>query len=425
MSSRRHFLMGGLGAVAAVGGAGGPAGAEDPLPRTGPAVRELAPFDDQVLGYMRKHRIVGGAVAVVRDGRLLLARGYGHADREARTPVQPASLFRVASVSKPLTGMAVLAAIEDGLGRLSLGTPAFPYLGLKPLLKDGGEPDPRLMRITVEQLLHHSGGWDRARGGDLMFQHFRAAQDLGVPSPPDHRSLIRWAMGRPLDFDPGSRYAYSNFGYCVLGRVLEKATGKGYEEFVRSRLLTPMGARRMRIGAARRREKLPEEVCYYDAEGRKGRNIHSGDPDREVPLPYTLSPWLMDAHGGWVASAVDLARVVTRLDSPGVRPVLKPASLTQLFGPPPAPVARASDGRLEDVYYGCGWQVRRAARGLNYWHVGGMDGTTSILVRLANGHTWAAVFNTRAPGGELDGILHEAAGAVTTWPRHDLFSEFS
>ncbi len=425
MNSRRHFLVGSLGAAVVAGSALRTAAAAEPLPRTGPSVRELSPFDDQVLGYMRKHRIVGGAVAVVREGRLLLARGYGHADREARTPVQPTSLFRVASVSKPLTGMAVLAAIEDGVGQLSLDTVAFPYLGLEPFLKNGDILDPRLMRITVEQLLHHSGGWDRSRSGDLMFQHFHAARDLGIPSPPDHRSLIRWAMGRPLDFDPGSRYAYSNFGYCVLGRVLEKATGKGYEEYVRSRLLIPMGAPKMRIGRARRQEKLPAEVSYYDAEDRKGRNIHSGDPEREVPLPYTLSPALMDAHGGWVASAVDLARVVTKLDYPGDRPVLKASSLQQLFGPPPAPLARASDGRLEDVYYGCGWQVRRAARGINYWHVGGMDGTTSILVRLATGLSWAAVFNTRAPGGELDGILHEAAGAVTTWPRHDLFSEFS
>lgn len=392
---------------------------------SGPDVPPLAAFDRHVRAYMARHKIPGGAVAVARDGRLVLARGYGWLDLESRAPVEPTSLFRVASVSKPITGMALAALLAETRQGLTPDTLAFPLLGLKPYVKRGAEADPRIGRITIRHLLNHSAGWDRSLSGDLMFKHHQMARDLRIPSPPDHASLIRWGIGQPLDHDPGTRYAYSNFGYCVLGRIIEHATGKSYEEFVRERFLTPLGITRMRIGGGRRSERLPGEAVYYQPEGGKVRNVHSRDPERQVPAPYGFAtPVTMDAHGGWVASAVDLVRLTVALDYPPSRPFLSAAAREAMLARPPAPLGRDEAGQPAETYYAYGWNVRPKEGGVNHWHAGGMPGTSSILVRLARGLVWAAVFNTRPGDADLDGMLQAACREVEAWPGHDLFPQF-
>ena len=80
-------------------------------------------------------------------------------------------------------------------------------------------------RITTRHLLQHTGGWDRDKSFDPMFRPREISRTLGVASPPGPRDILRYRLGQPFEFDPGTRYAYSNFGYCVLGRVIEKVTG--------------------------------------------------------------------------------------------------------------------------------------------------------------------------------------------------------
>jgi N-acyl-D-amino-acid deacylase len=395
---------------------------------TGICPPELASFDAVMLEHMQKHALPGGALAVVREGRLVLARGYGFADREAGERVQPTSLFRLASVSKPVTGVALMLALQEGRQGLTAETRLFPCLGLKPFLKPGAQPDRRLDRITLLQVLHHSGGWDRARSGDPMFKHFEVARDMGIASPPDHASLIRWVMGQPLDFDPGTREAYSNFGYCVLGRVIEKASGQSYEAFVRARVLRPLGITAMRIGRGRRSERFPGEVVYYAAKDDRIPNVFSGDAEREVPRAYGFaSPVTMDAHGGWIGSAIDLMRFVTGFDGLRGRGLLTPAMRSLMLARPAPPLGLTPEGRPADAYYACGWSVRPVSEqgGANIWHMGGMAGTSSILVRLANGTCWAALFNRDAGGDELDGMLHRGAHGVHSWPAGDLFPRFA
>src|SRR5439155_13454828 len=112
--------------------------------------------------------------------------------------------------------------------------------------------DPRLSEVTVRHLLQHSGGWNREKSGDPMFKAAEISSELGVPSPPSSLNIIRYMMGRPLDVDPGTRYAYSNFGYCVLGRILEQRSGESYENYVKKQVLGPMGITRMTLGRAAR-----------------------------------------------------------------------------------------------------------------------------------------------------------------------------
>lgn len=396
---------------------GGPRTTMHALPTTGTYLPALGSFDETILTYMEAQHIPGAALAIVKDGRLIYARGFGYANREEREPATPTSLFRLASVSKPITAVAIMTLVQAG--KLKLETPVFPLLGLRPFLLPGQTQDPRLDSITVRQLLEHSGGWDSAKSGDIMFKHFQIAAEMNIASPPDHASLIRWAMGRPLDFAPGAQFAYSNFGYCVLGRVIEKVSGLSYEKYVQTKVLAPADIHTMRIGMGRRSERFPQEVCYYDPESQTDRSVFSADGDAAVPMPYAFaSPQTMDAHGGWIASAVDIAHFMAKLDVPGEQPLLSPASVATMFARPEPPLGLDPAGAPSAAYYALGWQVRPVGHDdkANTWHNGGMPGTSTLMVRLANGLSWVVLFNSRADGA-IDGLLHKAAARVKEWPR--------
>jgi CubicO group peptidase (beta-lactamase class C family) len=362
-------------------------------------------FDAAMTAFMGKSGAPGGALAVVKDGRLAFAKGYGLADVDERTAAEPTSLFRIASLSKPITAVAVLALAQKG--KLDLDGRAFALLELKPAEKG----DPRLAEITVRHLLHHSAGWDRDRSGDPMFQSIEIAEAQGSAPPADARAIIRWMMGRPLDFDPGARHAYSNFGYCVLGRILEKVSGESYESHVKKAVLEPMGITRMRLGRSLLQDRAKDEARYAQPDAKAARSVFGGG--RDVPWPYGgFCLEAMDAHGGWIASAVDLVRFASSLDK-----VLDAKSIDTLFERPPGL-------KPAPAYYACGWMVRPVGDrgGMNAWHSGSLPGTHSLLVRRHDGLVWAALFNQRSKGdGEIELALHAAADAVTEWPKEDLF----
>ena len=379
-------------------------------PVTGPADPLLAPFDEMMLDFLDKHQVPGAALAVAKDGRLVYARGFGYADPDAKTPVRPRSKFRIASVSKPITAAAVLRLVAAG--KLTLDTPAFDLLGLTP--PPGTTPDPRLKKVTVRQLLQHTGGWDKAQSFDPMFRPLQIAKAVGVPPPAGPTAVVRYMLGQPLDFDPGTRYAYSNFGYCVLGRVVEKVSGKSYADYTRAALLSPLGMVDTQLGKTL--TPLKGEVRYVDPKGRTAPAVVGPKLGEPVPLPY--GAWYleaMDAHGGWVSSAVELVRFAAAFDRPGV---VSADGLRESFA---RPAGLKDDG---PVYYGLGWQVREVdGRGaVNAWHAGALDGTGSLLVRRHDGLCWAVLFNARtAPDGTsltglIDPLLHQAAGRVTRWP---------
>ena len=251
-SGPRWLLLVVLTCVAAFPGHAEPAGRSLP---------GLEPFDTTMEALLRDWEIPGGALAVAKDGRLLLARGYGLADRARNEAVQPTSKFRLGSLSKTITAVAVLKLVEDG--QLKLDDKVLPLLGER-----GPRPnairDVRVHDITVRHLLQHSAGFDRAQSGDVVFAPHAvdATRRQGAPMPPSCETVMRDTLERNLDFAPGQRHAYSNVGYCILGRVIERASGVGYEAFVRERVLVPASAARLTLG--RTLETAADEVTYYD-----------------------------------------------------------------------------------------------------------------------------------------------------------------
>jgi CubicO group peptidase (beta-lactamase class C family) len=383
----------------------------------------FASFDNAMEQFMAAKNIPGGALSVVKDKRLVYARGYGWANQEKRLPVNPRSLFRIASISKPFTAVAILKFVEQK--KLTLNQRALDFIDLSPILGPDAQPDPRWQQITVRHLLQHTGGFDRDKSFDPMFRPGTIARAAQVKAPANTSAIVRYMLGQPLDFTPGTSYAYSNFGYCLLGRIIEKVSGQPYETFVKQTVLSPIGIRNMRLG--RTIQPFPDEVVYYD-HGAPGNSVFP-DVTGKVASPYgSFYLEAMDAHGGWIASAVDLARFAAALHDPNLCPLLKTETLKTMHAPPAPPVSRQPDGKLNPAYYGCGWSVRPVGKDgkANVWHNGKLDGTSTLLVRRWDGLSWAALFNSRVDGSfEIDAELHRAADAVKAWPSENLFSTFA
>ncbi len=384
-------------------------------------------FDRLIPQLMSKWNIPGGAIAIAKGDKLVFATAYGLANREQAQPVQPDSLFRIASVSKPFTAVGILKLLEEG--KLSLDDQAFRILGDR-YSSPKDKSDPRLLTVTIRQLLYHSGGWDTEKSGDPLGDFREAARSLGVPLPVSSSDMIRYVAGRKLDFDPGTRHAYSNFGYCLLGRVIERVSGESYEEYIRTHLLKPIGITRMRIGRTLREQRFPGEVCYYPAAG-----VPPAQSAIKLDGPKVLRPYgsfyleAMDSHGGWIASAIDLVRFLLSVEGNGAHAgLLKPETIALMTERPSPPLWVNTP-----IYYGMGWNFRPVKSGLIWSHSGALAGSSmALVVKSPNGFSWAALFNS-IPSSipEIESLLVEwdqriwqAMHEVTQWPEVDLFPQY-
>jgi CubicO group peptidase (beta-lactamase class C family) len=348
------------------------------LPVSGPPVPKLAAFDTAMLKMLRDKGVRSASLAVSRNGKTVLAHGYGFRDRSRTLPTTPETPFRFASDIKPITAATVrLMLAERQAGKALLGgdDKAFALIGYAPTA--GG--DARLKDVTINHLLAHTGGWDRgAAKYDPMFDVVAIAQSQGVAPPAGPAHVIKHMMGQPLQHAPGAKSAYSNFGYCVLGRVIEKKSGRGYVEEVRRRLATPLGMSSLKLGRTLPRFRDPAEP-FYDSPGfavnvfdPKGAQVPSADGGFHLEA--------MDAHGGMIASAPDLVKFLQRY---------------WISGQPRTP----------------------GGTGQSWTHTGKLDGTFAIVRQLPNGVEYAALFNRRTEDdagmiATLDGV----AKGIADWP---------
>ena len=198
---------------------------------------------------------------------------------------------------------------------------------------------------------------------------------------------------------PGTNYAYSNFGYSILGRVIEKLTGQPYADAVKSLILAPAGISAMRIGGNTLAERMPNEVMYTG----------------QGASPYAFNLARMDAHGGWIASAVDLAKFLVRVDGGAVK--------TDLLSP--GALAAMGTASPTNTGYARGWSTN----GPNWWHTGGLPGTGAEMGRITSHgrYNFVILTNSQAAGNfsaDLDKLFWDARTATTRWPAYDLFAAF-
>lgn len=379
---------------------------------------QATPFDQAIIRIMTEQELVGAAIAVTRNSKLVYARGFGYADIASKTPVQPTSGFRIASISKPITSVAILQLVQQR--KLRLDDLIIDVVGIEPFLDDGVEIDRRMRKVTIRHLLNHTAGWLRETDPMGSANQRRVTSKLGLESGelrPKH--MVRYMLGQKLDFEPGTKMVYSNLGYCFLGRVVESVSGLSYEKYVQRNVFAPIGITSAYIG---KRKSFENEVTYYHRDSADGKLVDGGEH---------VAVEIYESHGGWVISMVDLARLAGALDTPKRSRILSQEAIEAMFSRPIGPVGVSDTGNAKMSYYGLGWEVRLNDEGRTTWHSGSLHiGTSSMLYRRRDGMTWAIAFNTRdgKGGAKLrDAIqthLHKAADVVKTArisPRLDLF----
>ncbi len=368
-------------------------------------------MDKTISDFLKRYQIKGASVAVTKDGRLVYAKGFGYANEEEGEVVEPGHVFRLASVSKLITAIAVMRLEEEG--KLDLDDRVF---GPGGLLKDSlylGYKDPRVEDITVRHLLVHKAGWSRYYG-DPMFMPHVVARRMNVDLPVQAEDVIRYTLlNRKLNYRPGTRYSYSNLGYAVLGEIIEEVTGMDYEDYVQISLLQPLGIRGMQIGRGYYEDRAPREVKYYEVSG--NQNVLAFDSrDQYVPRVYGGNDIeLLGAAGGWIGSPADMLKLGVAIDGFNSSPdILLPQTIEQMTD---------SKGSRYNMI---GWKGSDG-RG-TWWRTGTLTGTSALLVRQNNGINWIIVMNTTTwkrsrIHSETSRTMFRAIASVREWPEYDLF----
>jgi CubicO group peptidase (beta-lactamase class C family) len=359
--------------------------------------------------FLQQWNLAGLTMAIVREGKLVYSHGFGYADIEETRPVIPGNLFRVASVSKLITAVAIVKLVEKK--SLTLDSKVF---GPNAILKDpifNSVVDKRIYNITVRQLLAHSGGWS-LHYGDPAFNSLVVLERTGETGAATIDSYCRFVASRKLHFEPGTRSSYSNMGYMFLGKVVEAVSGRKYEEFVRNEVLKPAGICDMHIGRSYLADRRLNEVKYYEAEESQPIPAFDGS-GRMVPKPYGGNPIeLLGPAGGWIASSIELAKLMVLIDGFRNVPDMFPNSLISQM------VVN------DDLRGPLGWKVVKDNG--DWIRTGSMAGTSAIMKRQSNGFSWVVIINSSSwKGPRLPAYVNYMMGKIekniTTWPKHDLF----
>ena len=400
--------------LSACGGSGDGANPAPPVVLVGSGVERI---DTAMNDVMNRHAPPGIAVAVVREGKLVVANAYGTADIAGSEPLRPDHLFRIASVSKPVTGIAALRAIEEGL--LDPDDAAFDILAS--FLPSSGA-DPRIMQIIVRHFMHHTSGWRIwDYPDDPLFRSQEIVDAVGGTMPPDPDALTRWVAMQPLAFDPGTDFAYTNIGYVVLGRVIEQSTGFAYEDFVQRFVLEPAGITQAQLSGITRAERKPNEVEYESFQKDIWTSVFDGETVVPEPAYGGINLVGLDASSAWLFSAVDLVKLAAAVDGEATYPEIISAQSFDFMTDIGTPAGTTP--------LGVAWFLGTDATGavVKWDHGGGMPGTTSYLARLPSGVIIAVISNTALEQNFFDDLavgLTDAVEGITDWPQTDLFPQY-
>jgi CubicO group peptidase (beta-lactamase class C family) len=376
--SRRKMLQGSL--LCAVGMVHGSSRALCQEPASPPRPDERKRLARLAAAFMETYEVPGLSVAFAIKGRPAYVEAFGVADRDAGEALTPQHRFRIASISKPITSTGIFTLIEAG--KLQLDQRVF---GPNSVLGDDypwSADGSYIEQITIEQLLTHTtGGWGND-ANDPMFSNKEM----------NHRELITWTLkNRPLTNPPGKSFAYSNFGYCILGRVIEKLTGQTYEQYIKEKILIRCGIVDMQIAGNALKDRAINEVKYYSQTG--------GDP-------YGMNVARMDSHGGWIATPSEMTAFFVHIDGfKDTEQLLADDTLRTMSTP-----------TAENPRYAKGLSVNSEN---NWWHGGSLPRTETISVRIHSDLCWSVFTNTRSKfpdmAAALDRLGWHMVGSVADW----------
>jgi CubicO group peptidase (beta-lactamase class C family) len=370
-------------------------------------------FDQQIEDFLQKWNIIGASVAIAKDERLIYAKGFGYADKENEIEVEPKHLFRIASVSKLITAVAVMKLVEEG--KLSLTDTVFGEHGILNNPEFLAIKDKKFKQITIEHLLSHTSGFTN-KAGDPMFMNLRIAKKMNEELPISTDIIIKYVLThRKLDYTPGKKAVYSNFGYAVLGSVIEKITQTNYENYVSSKILNPLGIYDMHLGKSLPEKKYENEVKYYGLNGEKNV-LSSFGTGEKVPKYYGGNNIeILGAAGGWIASPAELMKLLVAIDGFSVQKnILTDSSILKM--------TKSSKNKRP-----FGW-TGTDNNGL-WWRTGTLSGTSVLLKREKNGLSWVMIINTTPKYGarfpvQINKTMIKGLATVNQWPTYDLFNYY-
>jgi CubicO group peptidase (beta-lactamase class C family) len=424
--TRRAALAGlaGAGGLTAAAQLGGLPGSEsvaraDPdrsvfreVPIKGKAGPGLELFDAAMLQVMERHGIPGGAFALAKGGKLLLAKGYGWSNVAQGIPVEPTTRFGLASLSKVITAIAVLKLVESG--KLGLDDKILDILkDIKP--PTGARVDPRLADVTVRYCLNHSVGWDRSLTGDPINWEPQICRAYGVIPPLSSQQFLSFMLTQPLNFKPGTDAKYCNVGAILLGEVIARISRQTYERFVIENVWKPVGVTKAALQGFEGKYTVGEAVRHLAG--------------TLIALPAAFLP-MVNASGGWAASAVDLARLLTSLDGSRGEPILGEKMRKAMIEAPPEPLKPREDGS----WFGLGWDSAIVKDNeFAYFKDGSYQGMRTYMKRLPNGLNWVLLYNASMEFDPNDlklaaNTVHEIRKVVEGIEKHpdiDLFKEYT
>jgi D-alanyl-D-alanine carboxypeptidase len=285
----------------------------------------------------------GAVVLVVKDGQVLLRQGYGMANLELWVPLRPEMVFRLGSITKQFTAVAILKLVEQG--KLALDDEVTQYLPDYPT---------HGARITIDQLLAHTAGLPNYI---FLPEWVRTLREDRTPT-----QLVDLFKDLPADFAPGTKWVYSNSGYVLLGAILEKVTGRSYADGLAANLFTPLGLSHTAYDTAA--AIVPNRVSGY--EGTAGHYRNTGYISMTEPY----------AAGALVSTVDDLARWDRAL---AAGTLLRPDLLDRMFTS-----GHLADGR--PTGYGYGYAVWTYAGHRVLDHAGGVNGFVGEILRLPDDH---------------------------------------
>jgi CubicO group peptidase (beta-lactamase class C family) len=383
--------------------------AGEPAAADAAALAEVAAVDNSIKTFITKSKIRGASLAVVKDGAIVYAKGYGYANVASKEPVEPYHLFRIASVSKLITATGIMQLVKAGV--LSLDQKVF---GPEGILNDPvycSYRDPRYEKITVKMLLNHSGGWSGKRP-DPMFCKELVAHSIGKQLPLSFTDIVSYMFRRNLDFEPGLRSSYSNFGYVLLGEVIKKVSRMDYEIFIKRKVFKPLGISTAFLSNNYPEEKHPNEVSYYDLRGNGAVPAWDGSGQMVPRNAGGNDMRLLGPAGGWVASSVDIAKLligVAGYEKYNIIPkdLISEMTTRQTYVQPLGWIGSDNNGR--------------------YWRSGSLSGTSAMVVKEKNGLSWVFLSNTSTRAGNklphiIDAVVHRSISKVQNWPDVKLWS---
>ena len=374
---------------------------------TGVAFSSMGTFDQHMETHMRGKGIRSAAIAITKDGRLVYARGYTFSE-PGQALTLPTTMFRIASLSKPVTGLMTNLLIQRGR-TINLATGVNTYLGL-------GSTVPGFSSITVQMLLRHRSGLH----GDSDSYSLAQVLNPSNPTLPVSFAQNATAIARvQLDYTPNSSYLYSNYGYYLLGNVVEQASGKTYERFLREDLAAPLSISRMWVSGS-----LKSEMRSGEAEPRN-RFLELSQSelfnDRRIcPVQFGGSGddnlARRAAAGGVLTSPVDYVRLFSgAFDLVCDGGIFTQASLDRMLSAPD-PQGGANN---------CGFDTRQVRPNgvIAFGKDGGLWGSSTQFIYRTDGVAMA-IFDGYQNSNVNPEIFNSIADSITTWPTHDLFPSY-